>query len=77
MKLAAQDKLLVETMAKMEAKDAEIIAMKADYDTKLTAQNEKIAQLEIMKQRVAMMESILTNLALNSSDTDKAKVSMK
>ncbi len=70
-KLAAQDKLLAETMAKMEAKDTEIIAMKAKQE----AQNKEITQLKTMQKKVAMMESLLTNLALNTSSADKTKVS--
>ncbi len=65
-----------EMEAGLKAKDTEMIAMKADYDTKLATQNVKIAQLKTMQQKVAMMESILTNLALNTSDTDKSKVSI-
>jgi len=85
-KLAAQDKLLVETMAETEAmkieakaKDAEMIAMKAKnaiMEAKQEAQHIEIAQLKTMQKKVAMMESILTNLALNVSDADKSKVSI-
>ncbi len=64
-KLAAQDKLLAETMAKMEAKDQKIAAIEAE-----------IVQLKTMKQKVAMMESILTNLALDSSNAKAEKISL-
>lgn len=71
---------LAETKALLEAKDAEIIAMKAEAKAKgqkIAMMEAKMAKLELMQKRVTMMESILTNLALKTSDTDKAKVSMK
>ena len=84
----AKDKNL--KMAKMEAtltaKDAEMIALKAEVQAKgqkmammeadAKTMKVKIAQFETIQQKVAMMESILTNLALNTSDTYKEKVSL-
>ncbi len=70
---------LADAMAKMEAKDAEMIAMKAEAKAKgqkIAMMEAEISELKVIKQKVAMMESILTNLALNTSDTDKTKVSL-
>ena len=77
--ISDQGKMLTRMEADAKVKDAEIIAMKSDaksMQAKLQSQDLKIAQLETMEQKVAMMESILTNLALNTSDTDKSKVSI-
>ena len=71
--------LLAETQTALKAKDTEIIALK-DEQTKMKEEliksNMKIAQLETMKQKVAMLESLLTNLALNTNNIKKEKVSL-
>ncbi len=54
----------------------ELTSLVQEQRVKIAAMESEIAELKTMKQKVAMMESILTNLALNSSDTDKAKVSI-
>ncbi len=81
-----QSKVLARMEAEAKAKDAEIIAMEAEakakgqkivmMEAKAGIMEAEISDLKIMKQKVAMTESILTNLALNSSDMDKAKVSI-
>ena len=58
--------LVQEQNIKLATMEVEAKAMKAE-----------ITELKIMKQKVAMMESILTNLALNTSNAKKEKVSMK
>ena len=55
-----------EAKAEMKAKDEKIAMMEA-----------KIAKLETMQKRLVQVESLLTNLVLDTSNTSKAKVSMK
>ena len=59
---------------------AEIVAVLtsvlAETRVELKAAQEKIVELETMKKKVAMMESILTNLALDTSNSKKEKVSL-
>ncbi len=64
-----QDKVLLETRAEAKAKDAEIAVMKAENAAMETKQ-------KVMQKRLTQIESLLTNLALNTSDTDKAKISI-
>ncbi len=61
-----QDKSLAETKAELKAKDAEMKEMKAE-----------IAELKVMQKRLSKMESLLTNLALDTSKMQKEKVSIK
>ncbi|WP_415406931.1 tail fiber domain-containing protein [Sulfurovum sp. CS9] len=68
-----QEKVMVETRAELKAKDERIVAMEA----RQKAQDEKIANLEAMQKKVAQLESILTNLALDTSNISKKKISMK
>ncbi len=67
-----QSKLLAETRAALKAKDEKIALLEKQQKE----QSLKIAQLETMRQKVAMMESILTNLALDTSSSKKEKVSL-
>ncbi|WP_415405729.1 tail fiber domain-containing protein [Sulfurovum sp. CS9] len=60
-----QDKVMVETRAELQAKDAEMETMKAE-----------IAKLKVMQKKVAQLESILTNLALDTSKSKKEKISV-
>ncbi len=46
-------------------------------EAKIADQEAKIAELEVMKKRLSKMESLLTNLALDTSGSNKEKVSMK
>ena len=50
----------------MQAKNAEIEVMKAE-----------IAKFKVMQQKVAQLETLLTNLALDTSNTPKDKISLK
>ena len=59
-----QDKSLAETKAELKKAQEKI----AKQDTKIT-------KLETMQKKVAQLESILTNLALDTSKTQKEKVS--
>ncbi len=61
-----QDKSLAETKAELQANNAEMKAMRAE-----------ITELKVMKQKVAQLEILLTNLALNTNNASKEKVSMK
>ncbi|WP_415407449.1 tail fiber domain-containing protein [Sulfurovum sp. CS9] len=71
--VAVLTKVVAETRAELKAKDERIAAMEEIQKT----QNEKIAKLETMQKRVAQLESILTNLALDTSNIKKEKVSLK
>ncbi len=71
--LQEQDKVLAETRAEMKAKDKQIALLVE----KQKEQSLKITQLETMKKKVAMMESILTNLTLDTSHTKQKKVSFQ
>ena len=51
--------------------------MLAKTRAELKVAQEKIARFEIMQKRLAKIESLLTNLALDTSNTSKEKVSMK
>ena len=63
--VAVLTKVVQEQDRRLTEKETEIDVMKAD-----------IAELKEMKKKVAMMESILTNLALKTSKTDIEKVSL-
>ena len=60
-----QEKTLGETKTELKAKDAEIKKMKADMQAKQQQQDEKIARLE----------TLLTNLALDTSSSKKENIS--
>ena len=61
-----QDKVMAKT--RTELKKAQ---------EKIAKQDTKITKLETMQKKVAQLESILTNLALDTSKTQKEKVSLK
>ncbi len=65
--------LVQEQSIKLAAQDK----LLAETRTELKTARAEIAQLKTMKQKVAMMESILTNLALNTSSAKKEKVTLK
>ena len=48
-----------------------------EQDKMLKVQAEKIAKLETMQKRLVKVESLLTNLALDTSKTTKEKISLK
>ena len=48
-----------------------------EQEEKIADQKAEIAKLKAMQERLAKLESLLTNLALDTSDTNKEKVSMK
>ena len=56
----------------VESKDAQIALLKKQQ----RAQALKIAELETMRQKVAMLENLLTNLALKTDGTKQEKVSL-
>ena len=60
-----QDKVMVETRAELKAKDAEMKEIKAE-----------VAELKMMQKRLVKIESLLTNLALDTSNTKKEKISL-
>ncbi|WP_415405727.1 tail fiber domain-containing protein [Sulfurovum sp. CS9] len=64
--VAVLTKVVQETRAEAEAKDQKIATMEAE-----------IAELKVMQKKVRQLESILTNLALDTSSASKEKVSMK
>jgi len=74
--VAVLTKVVQEQEKHLKAKDAEMEEMKAEYDAKIALQNDKISKLELMQKKVAQLESILTNLALDTSNTKKEKVSL-
>ena len=67
-----QTQLLAETQTALQAKDEKIALL----EERQKAQDLKIAQLETMKDKIALLESLLTNLALDTSDTKQEKVSL-
>ncbi len=71
--VAVLTSVLAETRAEAEVMRAEAKIK----DTEIKAMQEEITELKSIKQKVAKLESLLTNLALDSSTSEKAKVSMK
>lgn len=85
-RLAKTEKALQQKESMIVAMQTEIAAIKtvskekdrkiALLEKKQQQQALKITELETMRQKVAMLENLLTNLALNTSKTEKSKVSL-
>ena len=85
-RLAKTEKALQKKESMIIAMQTEIASIKtvskekdqkiALLEKKQQQQALKIAELETIRQKVAMLENLLTNLALNTSKTEKSKVSL-
>ena len=83
-----QEDVLAETKAKLEVKDAEMEVAQVEMKSVQVELKSKDAEMKVMRanmevrqkaqdEKIAKLETILTNLALVSSTSDKEKVSMK
>ena len=71
--VAVLTKVVQEQEKKMTTQEEVLIETKAE----LKKAQEKILKLEAMQKRMAKIEALLTNLALNTDETQKEKVSLK